>query len=68
MSLRTFLFCVMVSIVLMGMGVVVLQLPGAVTTGWALLILGGVLIGASVVQSSWAKSLFLKADLVAEKG
>lgn len=67
MSLRTFLFCGMVSVVLMALGAIVLSMPDAATTGWALLVLGIVMMGASIVQSSWVRSLAFQTNLAAEK-
>ena len=52
MNLRTLVFCVLVSLVLMGLGAMVQPLPGGAASGWALLVLGGALSCASLAQGS----------------
>ncbi len=53
MGARTLSFCLLVSSVLIALGVVVLWMSDVSPTGWALLILGGVLSTISVAQASW---------------
>lgn len=53
MLIRTFIFCMSISVLLMLMGSFVLsQLPAPAATGWSLVFLGVMLAGFSVVQSS----------------